>query len=93
MVHTASGVLAVRALVGRHGLGVMPDLDGQFTLELPLDRATAALDFDHYWAAPDEAGEAFALPTATAHLARLHEPARAAFWKVTTEFARTARWN
>ncbi len=97
VVWTAAGILVVRALVGRHGLGVMPDLDGQFALQLPLtvpsDRVTAVLDFDHYWIAPDETGEAFALPTATAHLTRLHEPAREAFWKVTTEFARTARWN
>jgi uncharacterized protein (TIGR04255 family) len=97
VVRTAAGTLVVRALVGRHGLGVMPDLEGQFALELslavPSDRVTAVLDFDHYWVAPDEAGEAFALPTVTAHLARLHEPAREAFWKVTTELARTARWN
>jgi uncharacterized protein (TIGR04255 family) len=97
VVRTAAGTLVVRALVGRHGLGVMPDLEGQFALELPLavpsDRVTAVLDFDHYWVAADETGEAFTLPTATAHLTRLHEPAREAFWKVTTEFARTVRWN
>jgi uncharacterized protein (TIGR04255 family) len=62
-------------------------------LAVPSDRVTAVLDFDHYWVAPDETGEAFALPTVTAHLARLHEPAREAFWKVTTELARTVRWN
>jgi uncharacterized protein (TIGR04255 family) len=97
VVRTAAGTLVVRALVGRHGLGVMPDLEGQFTPELPLavpsDRVTAVLDFDHYWVAADETGEAFTLPTATAHLTRLHEPAREAFWKVTTELARTVRWN
>lgn len=97
VVQTAAGALVVRALAGMHGLGMMPDLLGQFDLPLqvdvPNDRHVAVLDFDHYWEVAEAEGVAFDVDAARDRLARLHEPAREAFWKVTTEFARTQRWN
>ena len=97
VVQTTAGALVVRALAGVHGLGMMPDLQGQFGLPLqidvPTDRPVAVLDFDHYWEVAEAEGVAFDVDAAGDRLARLHEPAREAFWKVTTEFARTQRWN
>ena len=50
VVQTTAGALVVRALAGVHGLGMMPDLQGQFGLPLqidvPTDRPVAVLDFD-----------------------------------------------
>lgn len=97
VVQTTAGALVVRALAGMHGLGMMPDLLGQFGLPLrvdvPPDRPVAVLDFDHYWEVAEAEGVAFDVDTAGDRLTRLHEPAREAFWKVTTEFARIQRWN
>ena len=97
VVQTTAGALVVRALAGVHGLGMMPDLLGQFDLplkvEVPNDRPVAVLDFDHYWEVAETEGVAFDVDAARSRLDRLHEPAREAFWKVTTEFARTQRWN
>ena len=97
LVQTSAGALAVRALTGMHGLDMMPDLQGQFGLALggdvPKDRLAAVLDFDHCWEVPEAEGVAFSAEAAIERLAQLHEPAREAFWKVTTEFARTQRWN
>ena len=76
---------------------MMPDLQGQFGLPLaikvPTDKTTAVLDFDHFWELPELEGEPFSVDVASRRLAALHEPAREAFWKVTTDFARTERWN
>ena len=97
VVQTAAGTLVVRALAGMHGLGMMPDLQGQFGLPLaikvPTDKTTAVLDFDHFWELPELEGEPFSVDVASRRLADLHDPAREAFWKVTTDFARTERWN
>lgn len=97
VVQTSMGALVVRALAGMHGLGMMPDLQGQFGLplgiEVPADRATAVLDFDHFWEVPEMEGVPFSVEAAGGRLAELHEPAREAFWKVTTDFARTQRWK
>lgn len=97
LVQTSMGALVVRALTGMHGLGMMPDLQEPFGLPLGIevssDRATAVLDFDHFWEVPEMAGVPFSVEAAASRLAELHEPAREAFWKVTTDFARTQRWK
>jgi uncharacterized protein (TIGR04255 family) len=97
VLQTAQGFLVVRALVGRHGLRTMPDLEGQVGLpvegEIPVDRVTAVLDFDHYWQRAEPGTEAFSPVEAMQRLAALHVPARAAFWEMTTDFARRERWN
>lgn len=96
MIRTDGGILALRALIGHHGLGVMPDLDNKYTLKLPIDvpsnQQTAVLDFDHFWRSNKNSGEEFTVKQAEIRLQSLHEPAREAFWQVTTEYARRQRW-
>ncbi len=94
---TEAGLLVVRALVSGHGLAVMPDIDPHFQLaqpsEVPRDRLTAVLDFDHFWRAEPQQPEVFDQETVRHRLAALHEPTREAFWRVTTEWARSERWS
>jgi uncharacterized protein (TIGR04255 family) len=94
---TEAGLVVVRALVSEHGLAVMPDIDPHFQLsqpsEVPRDRLTAVLDFDHFWRAEPQQREAFDQETVRHRLAALHEPTREAFWRVTTEWARSERWS
>lgn len=96
LIHTHSGLLALRVLMGRHGLGVMPDLAGKFSLELPVsvpnDRVTAVLDFDHFWKPSTGITALFTAEEADKRLRALHQAARAAFWEITTDFARRERW-
>lgn len=96
MIHTDGGMLALRVLVGHHGLGIMPDLDHKYTLKLPIEvpsnRQTAVLDFDHFWKTNKKSGEEFAVREVEKRLQALHKPAREAFWQVTTEYARSQIW-
>ena len=96
LVRTGAGVLALRVLMGCHGLAVMPDIGHRFPLrlsaEVPSHRMTAVLDFDHYWMPEKAGGAEFSTAEAEKRLRALHEGARQAFWKVTTEFARRERW-
>lgn len=96
LVRTQGGLLALRVLIGRHGLGVMPDLARKFPLELditvPADRETAVLDFDHFWKPPPDAVVPFSMDEVEKRLRALHEAARSAFWEATTDFARRERW-
>lgn len=95
LVRTDAGLLALRALVGRHGMSVMPDLAGMIPLNppanVPADRITAVLDFDHFWK-PTTDIQAFTAQEADRRLRLLHHAARAAFWEITTDFARRHRW-
>ncbi len=96
LLHTDAGVLALRVLMGRHGLAVMPDISHRFPLEpsveVPSERMTAVLDFDHFWKPDREDGAGFSTHEAEKRLRSLHKAAREAFWQVTTEFARRERW-
>jgi uncharacterized protein (TIGR04255 family) len=96
-VRTQAGVLMVRGLVSQHGLATMPDISQRFQLashaDVPRDRQTAVLDFDHYWQTPPQQGEGFTRANAERHLTALHEPAREAFWRVTSEYARSEKWS
>ena len=96
VMETVAGELAVRSLMGIHGLSVMPDIRERFrglgVAPAPDDRVTAVLDFDHYWKAA-EGGADFAPAPIEDRLGALHGPAREAFWRVTTEFAREERWS
>jgi uncharacterized protein (TIGR04255 family) len=96
LVRTGAGVLALRVLMGCHGLAVMADIGHRFPLQLsaevPSDRMTAVLDFDHFWKPDSENGAEFGAEEAEKRLRALHEAAREAFWQVTTEFARRQRW-
>lgn len=92
---TPGGMLNIRVLLGVHGMAVMPDLKDRFGLspptEVPRDRPTAVLDFDHYWA--PQSKQKFSLEEAKTCLDALHKPARQAFWDSTTTFAREEKWQ
>lgn len=96
LIRTQAGLLALRVLIGSHGLGVMPDLPHRFPLKLPvsvpMDRMTAVLDFDHFWKPSSGTVAPFAADEADKRLRTLHQAARAAFWEITTDFARRERW-
>lgn len=96
LVRTNAGLLAMRSLIGRHGLAVMPDIGYRFPLTLPVDvpleRTTAVLDFDHFWKPDKQDGVDFGLEEIQDRLCSLHEAAREAFWQLTTDFARRERW-
>ena len=94
---TPSGTLAIRALLGCHGQSFMPDVRDRFGLQSPIevpdDSATAVLDFDHYWQDTTQENTEFSVDKAIKRLGMLHEPAREAFWNVTTDFARNEKWR
>ena len=95
--NTPAGTLVIRALLGCHGQSFMPDVRDRFGLkspiEVPENRATAVLDFDHYWQDATQADTKFSVDKAINRLGMLHEPAREAFWNVTTDFARNEKWR
>ena len=87
------GGLVIRTLYGKHNLTCLPDLQG-----LPISITTDAtpseriiLDFDHYWEAKEES-VSFETNDVLEKLAALHETSIAAFWKVTTDYARDTKW-
>lgn len=96
-LNTNCGILVIRALLGRHGRGFMPDVQDQFGLSTPIqipnDRATAVLDFDHFWQSSDQTNDEIDVDKAMQRLDALHEPAREAFWSVTTDHARKEKWR
>ncbi len=96
LVRTSAGVLALRILMGCHGLAVMPDIGHRYPLkvsvDVPTERMTAVLDFDHFWKPGSKEGVEFSIAEAEDRLRALHYAARKAFWQVTTNFARRERW-
>jgi len=96
VLSTVAGSLVIRTLLGQHGRCQMPDVQERFglkpTITVPKDRATAVLDFDHYWQDTAHPTSAFDIDMAMDHLNALHEPAREAFWSITTDFAREEKW-
>lgn len=94
LVRTAAGVLGLRTLSGHLSEAVFADLRGRIPVTVRRDvdanRVSAILDFDHFW--EDKQGVAFDLEIGEGHLDSLHEVAREAFWRVTTDFARRERW-
>ncbi len=96
LVRTNAGLLAMRSLIGRHGLAVMPDISQRFPLTFSVNlspgRMTAVLDFDHFWKPDKQDGVDFDLQEIQERLCSLHDAAREAFWQVTTDFARRERW-
>lgn len=94
---TEAGALIVRAFLGRHGWAFTPDLAARSGLaspiEVPDDRGTAVLDFDHYWLPLEPEGVLFDVESAISRFAALHEPAILAFWSFTTDYARKEVWR
>ena len=97
ILETDAGHISIRCMVGKLGMAVMPDVSQQFNslpaAEVPVDRAVAVLDFDHFWQAPDDTAVEFSVDAALGKLGELHEPARQAFWQVTTDYARSEKWR
>lgn len=97
LLETETGQIAIRCMVGMHGLAVMPDVRQQFNSlpvdEVPVDRAVAVLDFDHFWQASTRKAVEFSVDAALGKLGELHKPARRAFWQVTTDYARSEKWR
>lgn len=92
---TESGRLIIQTLIGRHGMAALPELLESVSKsafdEVPLDRATAVVDFDHIWEAEDNSVP-FTIETALTNLDSLHDKSREAFWRVTTDKAREEYW-
>ena len=94
---TSVGKLAIRSYFSNRGLAVMPDLHQRLPVitrdDVPAEITSAVLDFDHFWDATGTSEEIlFKLNNAKQRLSGLHQIAREAFWKVTTDFARNERW-
>jgi uncharacterized protein (TIGR04255 family) len=87
---TDAGTLRVRSLWGNLAHCVSPDLAPLISIipnGKPLqDRPTILLDFDHIWMSGSSV-PTFDTIAAIDTLDRLHEPARNAFWKITTSYA------
>ena len=86
--------MQVRALIGKTGLPMMPDMLMIFPTPvadpLPVEYDTAILDFDHFW---EGQGKAFAVDEAVSQLEKLHDRARKAFWSITTPKAKDEYWR
>lgn len=91
---TEFGVLAIRTLYGIHNLSCLPDIQGNLPVILENDETPSeriALDFDHFWESKDQS-IAFETNEILQKLESLHETSRAAFWNVTTDYARNQKW-
>lgn len=91
---TAMGALIVRTMYGPHNHACLPD-----ARELPVlfdqtkdEDDRIILDFDHIWEAKSESVN-FRTEDALQKLDRLHETARAAFWDVTSDYAKDEKWD
>lgn len=92
-LQTDMGGLAIKTLYGKNNRTCLPDVQGlpiPITADaMPSERMI--LDFDHYWEARDES-VGFKINDVLEKLAALHETSRAAFWSVTTDYARNEKW-
>lgn len=94
LIKTSVGGMTVRSLYGTHGLSCFPDIQG-----LPVDIDTnegvserMVLDFDHFWEAEGKSVE-FDINMMLSKLKQMHDISRAAFWKITTDYARNVKWD
>ncbi len=93
VLHTNMGGLAIRTLSGKHNLSCLPDVQG-LPISITADATSSEriiLDFDHCWEAQDESVR-FETDHILEKLTALHETAREAFWKVSTDYARNEKW-
>lgn len=94
LLATELGSLSIRTLYGKHNLTCLPDIQGVLPVSIETDKIPSeriVLDFDHFW---ESKGEPIAFETKHILniLESLHETSRAAFWKVTTDYARNEKW-
>lgn len=93
-IKTQTGTLCIRSWFGVMPLTCPPDIDN-VPVQIVRDQAATErliLDFDHIWEAGEESVP-FELEQALTKLDALHEASRAAFWQVTTDYAREAKWS
>ncbi|WP_163370367.1 TIGR04255 family protein [Endozoicomonas acroporae] len=89
-----SGRLIIRSIHGVNRLAFMPDVQ-KLPVLVDIDDTQSEriiLDFDHFCDTGEE-GILFEPPAILARLKDLHEPAREAFWNITTDYARNERWS
>ncbi len=92
-IATELGGLAIRTLYGVHNLTCLSDIQ-ELPVTIESDETPSeriVLDFDHFWEPKDES-IAFETNEILNKLESLHETSRAAFWKVTTDYARNQKW-
>ena len=94
VLSTEQGGLLIRTLYGEHNLSYLPDIRG-LPVNIDVDSIASeriVLDFDHFW---DHQGESINFNTSEIlqKLESLHETSRAAFWKVTSDYARNKKWS
>ena len=92
-IRTGVGRLLIRSLYGINPLVCLPDLQGIPALPKPDAEPShrIILDFDHFWIGDGSAK--FDLSRIEDILHKLHEPAREAFWRITTKEAKEQKWN
>ena len=92
-IRTRVGRLLIRSLYGINPLVCLPDLQGIPALPKPDAESSQRiiLDFDHIWFGDGSAK--FDLSQIEDILGKLHEPAREAFWRITTDEAKERKWS
>lgn len=92
-IQTEQGTLSIRSWFGEMPLTCPPDIDNvpvQVQRNAPPSERLI-LDFDHIWEAGEDSVE-FNCEQALNKLSALHDASRAAFWQVTTDYARDEKW-
>jgi len=93
-IRTDVGRLLIRSIYGDSNLVSLPDIQGIPGLPQPEKSSSnrIILDFDHVWSA-DEEPTRFDIGHIEKTLAKMHETARDAFWRITTDDAKDNKWN
>ena len=92
-IRTSIGRLLIRSMYGVNPLVCLPDLQGIPALPKPDAEPShrIVLDFDHIWIGDGSAR--FDVGRIEDILDKLHEPAREAFWRITTDEAKEQKWS
>ena len=93
LIQTTTGILAIRTLCGVMSKIILDDENGlPIKLDLVNDPSERMiLDFDHFWECREQV-VSFDVENILVTLNDLHEPARRAFWELTTDLAREEKW-
>ena len=95
LLKTGEGFLVIRSHLSMSNNIVFDDLGSQSYIEIKNDREASLrmlLDLDHFWENKEEQVD-FNVDEIIARLKRLHDSSRTAFWKVTSEYARSEVWR
>lgn len=94
LIKTDQGHLAIRTLYGIHDWSYLVDLQNRLPISIHMENIVSeriVLDFDHFWDSGDSSSN-FDTTNILQILGNLHETAREAFWRVTTDYARNEKW-